>query len=130
MANASAVATWEAAHVILTHDSLCHKATVSAVMRTFVDMFDRQVINFAPRTSIVLERKQLLRSPRSLTLSAQKSMPDHVVICGGGITGVATAYYLTLQGIKPLLVEKSGIACASGDSQADAKTCLLVFFTA
>jgi len=40
-------------------------------------------------------------------------MPDQVVICGGGIIGSATAYYLTLQGVKPILVEKSGIACAS-----------------
>ncbi|DBA82587.1 hypothetical protein WJX79_008292 [Trebouxia sp. C0005] len=79
-------------------------------------MFGRQVSHSAPRTLIVLQRKEVLRSPRSLTLSAQpakKSMPDHVVICGGGIIGVATAYYLTLQGIKPLLVEKSGIACAA-----------------
>ena len=87
-------------------------------------MFGRQFSHFVPRTLIVLERKQILRSCRSLTLSAQpakKSMPDHVVICGGGIIGVATAYYLTLQGIKPLLVEKSGIACAaSGALQAKA----------
>ena len=40
-------------------------------------------------------------------------MPDQVVICRGGIIGVATAYYLTLQGIKPILVEKKGIACAA-----------------
>ncbi len=117
--------TREAVHVILTHDSLWHKATVSAVMRTFVDMFGRQVSHFAPRTLIVLQRKKVLRSHRSLTLSAQpakKSMPGQVVICGGGIIGVATAYYLTLQGIKPLLVEKSGIACAaSGALQAEAK---------
>ena len=125
--------TREAAHVILTHDSLRHKATVSAVMRTFVDMLGRQVSQFAPKTLIVLERKQILRSRRSSTLSAQpakKSMPDRVVICGGGIIGVATAYYLALQGIKPLLVEKSGIACAaSGPSQAEAKyiTACLVY---
>ena len=73
----------------------------------------------------MLQRKPILRSRRSLTLSAQpakKSMPDQVVICGGGIIGVATAYYLTLQGVKPLLVEKGGIACAaSGALQAEAK---------
>lgn len=40
-------------------------------------------------------------------------MPDQVVVCGGGIMGVATAYYLTLQGVKPTLVEKRGIACAA-----------------
>ena len=48
---------------------------------------------------------------------ATTSMPDQVVICGGGIIGVATAYYLTLQGVKPIVVEKSSIACAaSGDA--------------
>lgn len=98
-------------------------------MRTFSDMFGRQVSHFAPRALNVLQRKQILRSRRSSTLSAQpakKSMPDHVVICGGGIIGVATAYYLTLQGIKPVLVEKSGIACAaSGALQAEAKSVCL-----
>ena len=40
---------------------------------------------------------------------------DQVVVCGGGIIGVATAYYLTLQGAKTTLVERTGIACgASG----------------
>lgn len=40
---------------------------------------------------------------------------DQVVVCGGGIIGVATAYYLSLQGSNPLLVERTGIACgASG----------------
>ena len=48
--------------------------------------------------------------------SGRSAMPDQVVVCGGGIIGVATAYYLTLQGIKPLLVEKSGIACAASGS--------------
>ena len=40
-------------------------------------------------------------------------MPDRVVVCGGGIIGVATAYYLTLHGVRPTLVEKKGIACAA-----------------
>ena len=40
-------------------------------------------------------------------------MPDQVVICGGGIMGVATAYYLTLQGIRPTVVERGSIACAA-----------------
>ena len=40
---------------------------------------------------------------------------DQVVVCGGGIIGVSAAYYLTLQGVKPLLIERTGIACgASG----------------
>ena len=40
---------------------------------------------------------------------------DQVVVCGGGIIGVGAAYYLTLQGVKPLLIERTAIACgASG----------------
>ena len=90
-------------------------------------MFGRQVSHFAPTTLIVLQRKQTLRSRRTLALSAQpakKSMPDHVVICGGGIIGVATAYYLTLQGIKPLLVEKCDIACAASGALQGKSDCL------
>ena len=44
------------------------------------------------------------------------SNTDQVVVCGGGIIGVATAYYLTLQGVKPTLVERTGVASgASGE---------------
>lgn len=50
---------------------------------------------------------------RVCAASARSAMPDQVVVCGGGVIGVATAYYLTLQGIEPVLVEKSGIACAA-----------------
>ena len=48
-----------------------------------------------------------------LLVSANARMPDQVVVCGGGIVGVATAYYLTLHGVKPTLVEKQSIACAA-----------------
>ena len=42
-------------------------------------------------------------------------MKTDVVIVGGGIAGVATAYYLSLEGIKVAVVEKDGIAMhASG----------------
>ena len=36
-----------------------------------------------------------------------------VVICGGGIIGVCTAYYLSLKNIPVTIVERSAIACAS-----------------
>ena len=36
-----------------------------------------------------------------------------VVICGGGVIGAATAYFLSLRGIKTIVVERSAIACAA-----------------
>lgn len=36
-----------------------------------------------------------------------------VVIVGGGISGCAAAYYLTTLGVRPILVEREGIACAA-----------------
>lgn len=50
---------------------------------------------------------------RVAVATSARGMPDQIVVCGGGIIGVATAYYLTLQGIRPVLVEKKGIACAA-----------------
>ncbi len=36
-----------------------------------------------------------------------------VVICGAGIIGSSIAYYLSLKGVRSLLVERSGVACAA-----------------
>ncbi|VVB18216.1 unnamed protein product [Arabis nemorensis] len=42
-----------------------------------------------------------------------------VVVCGGGVTGVCTAYFLAKKGIAVTLVEKSAVACvASGKAGA------------
>ncbi|HEY8872775.1 MAG TPA: FAD-dependent oxidoreductase [Stellaceae bacterium] len=39
----------------------------------------------------------------------------HVVICGGGVIGAATAYFLSCRGVKATIVERTGLACgASG----------------
>jgi glycine/D-amino acid oxidase-like deaminating enzyme len=35
-----------------------------------------------------------------------------VVICGGGI-GASIAYFLSRRGVKPIVVERTGIACAA-----------------
>src|SRR5438105_7802602 len=43
--------------------------------------------------------------------------PRHVVVCGAGIMGAATAYFLAHRGVAVTLVERSGVACAaSGES--------------
>ncbi|PIN07067.1 putative oxidoreductase [Handroanthus impetiginosus] len=39
--------------------------------------------------------------------------PKRVVVCGGGIIGVCTAYFLSKRGATVTLVEKSSIACAA-----------------
>jgi glycine/D-amino acid oxidase-like deaminating enzyme len=36
-----------------------------------------------------------------------------VVICGGGVIGAAVAYFLTRRGVRPIVVERTGIACAA-----------------
>jgi glycine/D-amino acid oxidase-like deaminating enzyme len=39
----------------------------------------------------------------------------HVVICGGGVIGASTAYFLSCRGVKATIVERTGLACgASG----------------
>src|SRR3954452_10812512 len=36
-----------------------------------------------------------------------------VVICGGGVIGASIAYFLTLRGVRPTVVERCGVACAA-----------------
>ena len=44
----------------------------------------------------------------NINLKSQK-----IVILGGGIHGVATAYYMTLLGAKPLVIEQTSIGSAA-----------------
>jgi len=36
-----------------------------------------------------------------------------VVICGGGVIGACTAYFLSRRGVKVIVVESTGVACAA-----------------
>src|SRR5438309_7994300 len=36
-----------------------------------------------------------------------------IVICGGGVIGASLAYFLSRRGVKPIVVERTGIACAA-----------------
>eukprot|EP01126_Amoeba_proteus_P025608 TRINITY_DN2549_c0_g3_i1.p1 TRINITY_DN2549_c0_g3~~TRINITY_DN2549_c0_g3_i1.p1 ORF type:complete len:119 (-),score=22.18 TRINITY_DN2549_c0_g3_i1:208-564(-) len=38
---------------------------------------------------------------------------SRIVICGGGIVGAATLYYLSLRGVGAILIERNEIACAA-----------------
>nr|XP_043632580.1 putative oxidoreductase TDA3 [Erigeron canadensis] len=50
---------------------------------------------------------------------SQHEPPKRVVVCGGGIIGVCTAYYLAKKGAKVILIERSAIAgAASGKAGA------------
>src|SRR4051812_24983470 len=37
----------------------------------------------------------------------------HVVICGGGVIGACTGYFLALRGIDVTVVERSDVACSA-----------------
>lgn len=39
--------------------------------------------------------------------------PTNVVICGAGVIGAATAYYLAQRGVTATVIERSGVACAA-----------------
>lgn len=43
----------------------------------------------------------------------QPQLPKRVVVCGGGIVGVCTAYFLAKKGVAVTLIERSSIACAA-----------------
>ena len=36
-----------------------------------------------------------------------------VVICGGGVIGACTAYFLSLRQVEVVVVERTGVACAA-----------------
>ena len=36
-----------------------------------------------------------------------------VVICGGGVIGACTAYFLGLRQVEVVVVERTGVACAA-----------------
>src|SRR5258706_1912895 len=39
--------------------------------------------------------------------------PRHVIVCGAGVVGASTAYYLARRGVAVTVVERSGVACAA-----------------
>lgn len=57
-----------------------------------------------------------IRNPTVNSVQFQPSpmdQPKKVVVCGGGVIGVCTAYFLAKKGAAVTLIEKSNVACAA-----------------
>uniref|UniRef100_A0A7N2LZV3 FAD dependent oxidoreductase domain-containing protein n=1 Tax=Quercus lobata TaxID=97700 RepID=A0A7N2LZV3_QUELO len=80
--------------------------TVSVVPSVSISSFLRQTRN-ARTFPITLIRCSSSKS------STMEEHPKRVVVCGGGVIGVCTAYFLAKRGAAVTLVEKSAVACAA-----------------
>ncbi|ONI02917.1 hypothetical protein PRUPE_6G229100 [Prunus persica] len=58
-------------------------------------------------------KRTLIRSSSSASSPMDLHHPKRVVVCGGGVIGVCTAYFLAKSGATVTLVEKSSVACAA-----------------
>ncbi|KAF4364633.1 hypothetical protein G4B88_028556 [Cannabis sativa] len=63
----------------------------------------------------ILRRTQIRKIYTSIrfTMDSQTNHPKRIVVCGGGVIGVCTAYFLAKNGAAVTLVEKSSIAGAA-----------------
>ncbi|RZC45136.1 hypothetical protein C5167_038101 [Papaver somniferum] len=52
-------------------------------------------------------------SSLSATMEGAEEEKKRVIVCGGGVIGVCTAFFLAKKGAKVTLIEKSSIACAA-----------------
>ncbi|KAB1214787.1 putative oxidoreductase C1F5.03c [Morella rubra] len=69
---------------------------------------------FSPSPCLRQTRKTtLIRSSSSASSPMEQQHPTRVVVCGGGVIGVCTAYFLAKKGASVTLVEKSSVACAA-----------------
>ncbi|XP_044510409.1 putative oxidoreductase C1F5.03c [Mangifera indica] len=79
--------------------------------RPFINpLFLRSVLNsrkISRATSLI--HCSVLSSPAMEKRHSQK----HVAVCGGGVIGVCTAYFLAKKGAAVTLIERSSIACAA-----------------
>ncbi|RDX83878.1 SPAC1F5.03c, partial [Mucuna pruriens] len=62
---------------------------------------------------IVFRRNRIPISRAKLIDSSPMDLPKRVVVCGGGVIGVCTAYFLAAKGAAVTLVEMSNVACAA-----------------
>lgn len=76
-------------------------AVISSLL--FPPALSRRTITICSNSSKSMEAKNLIDGEIS----------KRVVVCGGGVIGVCTAYFLAKKGIAVTLVEKSAVACAA-----------------
>jgi glycine/D-amino acid oxidase-like deaminating enzyme len=43
----------------------------------------------------------------------QQAKPMRVLICGGGVIGASIAYFLGRRGVRSIVIERTGLACAA-----------------
>lgn len=68
--------------------------------------FPRPQLNVFRRNKIPILRAKF-------TDSSLMDQPKRIVVCGGGVMGVCTAYFLAAKGAAVTLIEKSDVACAA-----------------
>ena len=53
-------------------------------------------------------------------MASSTTHSKRIIICGGGVIGCCTAYYLAKRGVgsQVTLIEQTGIACAASGSQS------------
>lgn len=93
--------------------------TESAIKQTRVGLKMRTCMNLAvgiPRPSLIQfppNRVRILTVKSIHSSSSPMDNPKRVVVCGGGVIGVCTAYFLAKKGATVTLIEKSDVACAA-----------------
>ncbi|KAG5399081.1 hypothetical protein IGI04_020895 [Brassica rapa subsp. trilocularis] len=65
--------------------------------------------SFPPALSTRLTRTRTI----TICSNSSKPMAKRVVVCGGGVIGVCTAYFLAKKGVSVTIVEQSAVACAA-----------------
>lgn len=67
-----------------------------------------------PRPQLTVFRNKIsISKAKLIEPSSRMDHPKRVVVCGGGVIGVCTAYFLAAKGAAVTLVEKSDVACAA-----------------
>ncbi|CAJ1942901.1 unnamed protein product [Sphenostylis stenocarpa] len=72
------------------------------------------VVGFPLPPTIVYPRNRVpISRAKSIKSSSPMDQPKRVVVCGGGVIGVCTAYFLGAKGAAVTLIEMSDVACAA-----------------
>ncbi|BAT75627.1 hypothetical protein LR48_Vigan01g191900 [Vigna angularis] len=68
-----------------------------------------------PLPPVIINRQNRIPVPRAKSIESSSLMdqPKKVIVCGGGVIGVCTAYFLAEKGAAVTLIEMSDVACAA-----------------